>query len=251
MKILITVCGRAGSKGVKNKNIKSFLGHPLVYYTFSVAEQFQTNLSYEVDICLSSDCDELLKTASKFNSINPIKRNLKLAEDKTPKLLVIKDALAQMERKTFKNYDYLIDLDITSPLRKISDVENALNTSIKRGVDVVLSAVHSRRNPYFNMVERNSDGIHLSKTGGFDCRQDVPEVFDINASIYSYKCEALKNKLKLSPLDGTADIVIMEDTGVLDIDTENDFFFMEIIASHLFKHKFKEVKEYLDNKKWT
>ena len=35
--ILITICGRAGSKGFKNKNLKTFLGTPLVYYTVAIA----------------------------------------------------------------------------------------------------------------------------------------------------------------------------------------------------------------------
>ena len=32
-RLLITICGRAGSKGFKNKNLKTFCGHPLVYYS--------------------------------------------------------------------------------------------------------------------------------------------------------------------------------------------------------------------------
>ena len=39
-KLLITICGRAGSKGFKNKNLKTFCGLPLVYYTLSAAQLF-------------------------------------------------------------------------------------------------------------------------------------------------------------------------------------------------------------------
>ena len=39
-RLLISVCGRAGSKGFANKNLKTFNGHPLVYYTLSAAELF-------------------------------------------------------------------------------------------------------------------------------------------------------------------------------------------------------------------
>ena len=41
-RVLITVCGRAGSKGFRNKNLKNFCGKPLVYYTLSAAELFKT-----------------------------------------------------------------------------------------------------------------------------------------------------------------------------------------------------------------
>ena len=39
-RLLITICGRAGSKGFKNKNLKVFCGQPLVYYSLSAAELF-------------------------------------------------------------------------------------------------------------------------------------------------------------------------------------------------------------------
>ena len=53
-KVLITICGRAGSQGFKNKNLKIFLGAPLVYYTLSIAEYFQKKVTdiADVDICL-------------------------------------------------------------------------------------------------------------------------------------------------------------------------------------------------------
>ena len=39
-RVLITVCGRAGSKGFRNKNLKTFCGQPLVYYTLAAASLF-------------------------------------------------------------------------------------------------------------------------------------------------------------------------------------------------------------------
>ena len=36
MNILFTICGRAGSKGIKNKNIRHFCGYPLAYYYLAV-----------------------------------------------------------------------------------------------------------------------------------------------------------------------------------------------------------------------
>ena len=45
MKILVTVCGRAGSKGVKSKNTRDFLGYPICYYTISALKLFKENYS--------------------------------------------------------------------------------------------------------------------------------------------------------------------------------------------------------------
>ncbi|MEG1926176.1 MAG: acylneuraminate cytidylyltransferase family protein, partial [Ruthenibacterium sp.] len=39
-RILLTICGRAGSKGFKNKNLKIFDGKPLCYYSLAAAQLF-------------------------------------------------------------------------------------------------------------------------------------------------------------------------------------------------------------------
>ena len=41
MKVLVTICGRAGSKGVGNKNFRLFLGEPMIYYTIKAAKLFK------------------------------------------------------------------------------------------------------------------------------------------------------------------------------------------------------------------
>ncbi|MBQ9959878.1 MAG: acylneuraminate cytidylyltransferase family protein, partial [Oscillospiraceae bacterium] len=64
-KLLITVCGRAGSKGFKNKNLKTFCGKPLLYYTLSAAELFsKANKDVQADICLNTDSPELAELAA-------------------------------------------------------------------------------------------------------------------------------------------------------------------------------------------
>ena len=60
-RVLITVCGRAGSKGFRNKNLKNFCGKPLVYYTLSAAEMFKSQRpDLTVDVCLNTDSPELI-----------------------------------------------------------------------------------------------------------------------------------------------------------------------------------------------
>ncbi len=245
MKALITICGRAGSKGVKNKNFREFLGYPLVDYTVAAAKLFEEkNHDIEVDICINSDSDNLLKIGTRYGGVEPIKRPDQLAKDSSPKLPTIKYSLEQMEEKHDKEYEYIIDLDITSPLRKVKDIENALKKAIdKKDVDVVYSVVSSRRNPYFNMVEKADDEIKRIKESNFVRRQDAPKVYDMNASIYCYKRDSLLNKLKVSPLEGKNDIMIMQDTGVLDIDSEEDFELMKVLGEYFFKKDFKKIKE--------
>ena len=115
MEVLITICGRAGSKGAKNKNFRLFLGKPLIYYTIKSAKLFKKNSTdLNIDICINSD-SLIAKEIAEEEKITFIERPNELAMDKTPKVDAIRDVLIKMEKNKNKKYDYVIDLDITAP----------------------------------------------------------------------------------------------------------------------------------------
>ncbi|MBK5240796.1 acylneuraminate cytidylyltransferase family protein [Clostridium sp.] len=254
MKILFTVCGRSGSKGLKNKNLKYFLGDPLVYYTLSCIDLFikKTKCEFHSDIAVNTDNDDLLILVSKTNlNIVEVRRDESLGKDDTPKVSVIRNSLEVMEEQKKYKYDLIVDLDITSPLRTLRDLENIVNKKIENEEsDVVFSVVDSRRNPYFNMVKKDGNGI-ITKVikSNFVARQQAPEVYDMNASMYVYSREFLMKRDVISVFDGKIDIVKMKDTAVLDIDSENDFEFMEIVANYIYRvnDEFKEIKDNIKN----
>ena len=133
-RLLITICGRAGSKGFKNKNLKNFCGKPLVYYSLSAAELFIKNHpELEVDIALNTDSEDLAKlVAAEYPEVIYLPRGAELGGDRVPKVEVYKDSFARMEARTGKPYDAMIDLDITSPLRTEQDIENAFAKAQER-----------------------------------------------------------------------------------------------------------------------
>ncbi|ADL51936.1 cytidylyltransferase domain-containing protein [Clostridium cellulovorans] len=249
MKILFTVCGRAGSKGLRNKNLKTFLGDPLMYYTLSCIDLFKKRNSnrFHIDIAINSDSQDLLKLAGETNlDILQIRRVEELGKDDTPKVSVIRNSLEMAEKEKGYGYDIIVDLDITSPLRTIIDLENAVNKKIENtSTDVVFSVVEARRNPYFNMVKNENGVVSKVISSNFVARQQAPEVYDMNASIYVYAKAFLINNDVRTVFDGKIDIVKMTDTAILDIDSENDFELMEIMAEYLYKTypKFKDIKD--------
>jgi CMP-N,N'-diacetyllegionaminic acid synthase len=242
MNILITICGRAGSKGVKHKNIREFYGIELIKYTIAAAYLFkEKNSQYEVDICVNSDSEDFLNIVSKYD-LECIRRPSELAQDSSPKVPVIKYSLEYMEKMKNKKYEYVIDLDITSPFRKVEDIQKALNKALENwNCDVVFSVVPSRRNPYFNMVEEHNGVIKKVMNACYTTRQQAPKVYDMNASIYCYKRDSLLSTLKNSPFDGIFDIILMKDTAILDIDSEEDFELLQILAPYFFKEEFKQL----------
>ncbi|WP_291650762.1 acylneuraminate cytidylyltransferase family protein [Clostridium sp.] len=254
MNILFTVCGRAGSKGCKNKNIKEFLGNSLMYYTLSSIDLFikrNKNNYNNIDICINSDSDELLDLAKKSNlKLNIVKRNIELAGDNTPKTDVIKSSAEICENNNKIKYDIVVDLDITSPLRKVSDIEAAIKNKIdNRENKVVFSVVEARRNPYFNMVINDNNNYKLVIESTYVTRQEAPSVYDMNASIYAYERVCLVDGETEKIFDGPCGIIEMNDTGVLDIDSERDFEIMQVIAKYFFEkdNELAEVKDNIEN----
>lgn len=250
--VLITICGRAGSKGFKNKNLKTFLGSPLVYYTAAIAEDFKVRLANECEttICLNTDSKELQKLVSdKYADIEIIDRSPDLGGDKIAKMAVWHNSLDIIEKKNNIKFDYVIDLDITSPLRQIDDVVNAYKTKINHpDCQLIYSVCESRRNPYFNMVKvENGFAIKFAQSN-FTTRQEAPAVYDMNASVYVIDADYLRNDEDNMLLNAKSNIYEMYDTAVLDIDSEQDFELMEIIAKYLYEkiETFNDVKKLVE-----
>ena len=248
MKILFTVCGRAGSKGIKNKNLRNFCGKPLAHYTTAVIDLYlRKHPEMEADTVVNSDSRELLDLVSGNGRIpvEQIVRDESLAGDAVGKIAVIQDCLRQMEDRKQTRYDLVVDLDITSPLRTEADLEKVIETELKTGADVTTTVAPARRNPYFNQLKRTEHGFRKVIESNYTARQQAPEIFDMNASIYAYRPAFLFSGKGV--LDGYCEAVEMADTGVLDLDHEGDFELMEVIAKYLFEKRkeFAEVYEHI------
>jgi len=251
MNILFTVCGRAGSKGIKNKNIRDFLGFPLSYYTFaSIGQYLKEYATDEIDVAVNTDSPELIKISENnpYISITIINRKPELGGDRVSKPTVIRDTYNQMKEKTRKQYDMIVDLDLTSPLRTAKDIDTLIKKQKEVQADVTFSVVESRRNPYFNMVMDSEKGVKKVLQSDFVARQQAPAVYDMNASLYAYKPDFLKTGKGV--LDGYCEIIQMMDTGILDLDHVNDLELMQVIAKYLFENKeeFKDAYAFVTEK---
>jgi len=236
MHILFTICGRAGSKGIKNKNLRVFCGKYLAHYSVSVIDLYlKKHSEISADIVVNSDSNELLDLVCN-NGLRPVEkivRDESLAGDSIGKIAVIRDCLTKMEERKNTHYDMVVDLDITSPLRTVDDLKKVIKMQTTKQADVTTTVATARRNPYFNQVKRTEHGVKKVIESNFTARQQAPEIFDMNASIYAYKPEFLLQGKGV--LDGYCEIVEMYDTGILDLDHENDFELMEVIAAYLYK----------------
>lgn len=247
-KILITICSRAGSKGFKNKNLKTFCGKPLVYYTLSAAELFTRKMpDVQVDICLNTDSKQLAElVAARYPEVVFLPRSEELGKDTVPKMAVCQDSLARMEEKNHCIYDYVMDLEITSPLRTAKDMAAAYRIKDRRtDLDLVFSGTEARCNPYFNQVAAVEDHVVKVIESPFTVRQQAPAIYDSNASICVFRRDFLANNKTGILWDGKIGLSLMKDTGILALRSEEDFRMMEGIAGYLYQcdKNFAEVRE--------
>ena len=225
MSNLCTICMREGSKGVPNKNLRKLHGKPLMAYT--ILQALESGLFEHVVV--STDSDEISETAKSFGAETWFLRPAELATDKSPKLPVNRHTFLEAEKHYSQQFDVLVDLDVTSPLRNVEDITDAYKQFIDEDADILITAYPSRKNPYFNMVERVNGRFQIVKQ--LDTpptrRQDAPEVYDMNASIYIWKRQALMDKDTLFT-DKTSLFLMPEERSV-DIDTALDWEFVEFM----------------------
>lgn len=229
--ILITICARGGSKGIPGKNIKLLNNIPLLHYSLKLA--YKISEKYGADIQVSTDSKEIIKCASELGYHTNYIRPVELATDKAGKIPAIENALAYAEKNNKKKYEYVLDLDVTSPLRTIEDIEQALLMLQNKSEALNIFSVNpSARSPYFNMVEESENGfVTLIKEGGlFLSRQDVPKTYDMNASFYIFRSSFFSKKYQTSITPFSMAYVMNHIC--FDLDHGIDFTIMELLLQN-------------------
>jgi CMP-N-acetylneuraminic acid synthetase len=128
----------------------------------------------------------------------------------------------------------VIDLDPTSPLRELADIDACL-ALLRADTDVVITGYEAEKNPYFNMVEFDGRGrVRLVKppTTPVEARQAAPKVYAMNASIYAWH----RNTLQKGLWEGNAALHIMPRERSIDIDTPLDFRLVELLMQEKLGH---------------
>jgi len=232
MKALITICARGGSKGIPGKNIKPLNGKPLILYTLDTAKKLINNL-HSIDLQLSTDDEEIAELVAEAGFPTVYRRPVIFATDTAGKIDAIQDAWKYAKTFHSKEYDYIIDMDVTSPLRSIADITAALEhlQSNPEALNI-FSVSPANRNPYFNMVELKQDGfVKLVKdSGAIKSRQQAPVVYDMNASFYIFTKKFMEGNFEISITEKSLAYVM--DHICFDLDHPVDFTIMELILKN-------------------
>lgn len=182
MRILCLIPARKNSKGLPGKNRRMLAGKPLLAHTIEAALGARS-LAPE-DVVFDTDCPEMAAVAREYGARAPYLRPAELSTDEAGSLGVARHALAWMAANEGKRYDYLLLLQVTSPLRTARHVDEAVALAARTGADAVVSVTEPAQMPW-NMKRIDADGrLRDLMPEKFARRQDMPPTVALNGAIY-------------------------------------------------------------------
>jgi len=219
------IFARGGSKGVPRKNIRPLAGKPLIAYAIETALACQ-NIER---LIVSTDDDEIAEVAIKHGAEVPFIRPAELAEDDAPEWLAWQHAIQTLELNAPK-IGIFVSIPTTSPLRIVEDIDNCIQLLKDSDADIVITATHAHRSPYYNMIFVDNDrdaNLVIRPKGDIHHRQSAPRVYDMTTIAYAARPKFIMSSSSI--FDGKVKAVIVPEERALDIDTELDFKFAEYL----------------------
>ena len=137
-KVMALIPARGGSKGIKNKNIKELNGLPLIAHTIKQAKKVECL----DEIIVSTDDDQIKKTAIMYGAKVPFRRPAVLSHDTATNLDVTAHALENIK------CDMVVILQPTSPLRKTKDIYNSIKLLFEKNIQAVISVCKEKNYAY-------------------------------------------------------------------------------------------------------
>jgi len=220
-KILGIIPARGKSKTVPKKNIKNLAGKPLISYTIEHASRSK----YIKKVIVSTD-DEQIASVSQSYGAQVVIRPPDLARDSSPIIDTIFHVAKSL--RVDNDFEIIVLLQPTSPLRKTTDIDNAIELFIKNDCTSVISVCDNRK-LYWSLILKNGYLIPFLKKEYLAMRrQKLPKLFIPNGAIFISTLHDLYRKKSF--YTGKVIPYIMPIERSIDIDTLVDFMLVENIA---------------------
>lgn len=183
-KILAVIPARGGSKGIIRKNIKEFVGKPLICWTIDAARA----VLEDSNICVSTDDESIIETVESYGLKVPFKRPNSLATDTSSTNDVIVHAI-NYYKEIGRDFDWVLLLQPTSPLRNGKHLKGVLELC-NDNVDMIVSVKSSHAATV--LCQENIEGyLRLSINEDGSRRQNIPPYYEYNGAIYLINVKAL------------------------------------------------------------
>lgn len=216
---------RGGSKRIPYKNIKNFLGKPLISYSIACAKKIG------VEVIVSTDCPNIAAIAEAYGANVPFLRDHHLADDFTPTLDVILDVI---KRLNLPLNSKIITLYPTAPLLSSQILIDALQEFQEKKPSYVFSATNFDFTPYRGFSYENKKLQMLFEEHINTRSQDLPTLYHDAGQFYIGLAQTYVQKLPIfSP---TALPYFLSPLNVQDIDTLEDLALAEMKYKVLYEN---------------
>lgn len=227
-RVLAVVPARGGSKGIPLKNLQPVNGIPMVALVGNVLAQLP-----EIDRAIvSTDHDEIARIAEAAGIAAPFRRPESLSGDRISDIEVLSHALETCEKIDGVNYDIVLMLQPTSPLREASHVRECLQKLIEGDWDAVwtVSMTDPKNHPLKQLVLDSNSRLEYFDNAGSEiiARQQLKPVYHRNGIAYAFTRDCILNQKTIKGAR-TAAVVIKGEH--ISIDTMWDLQLIEFIQS--------------------
>ncbi len=225
MKLLCLICARGGSKGIKNKNLSKIGKKTLLNHSIDIAKK----ANVFAKIVVSTDNKKIANNARLLGAEVPFLRPKKLSRDNSSEIDAWKHAINFLKKKNIE-FDALVSLPCTSPLRNVSDVLKCIKKFKTKKFDSVITVKKSNRNPYFNMVEKKKNknyNIVITSKKYVHNRQMAPITYDVSTVCFVSNINYVLKHQNL--FQGKVGIVEIPLNRSIDIDNKMDYKIAKII----------------------
>ncbi|MCC6345835.1 MAG: acylneuraminate cytidylyltransferase family protein [Nitrospirales bacterium] len=230
MNILCVIPARAGSKGVKNKNLREVAGRPLISYIIEAAKQAETLGR----VIVSTESEAIAEAARKWGAETPFMRPPELALDHISLIPVAQHALQAMDASGWRA-DAVVSLQPTSPLTSPDDIDRAVVLFRESGCDAVVSVERIEKHHPFRAYAIGRDTLFpLTEytTEKYLQRQDRPPAYGFTGALYVRKRELLEKwSGKDFCLGRDVRGVVIDRSRSLNIDAEDDLEYFSFLMS--------------------
>lgn len=234
MNAVAFIFARGGSKGLPGKNTRLLAGKPLIAWSIERALAVK-RISR---VIVSTDSEEIAGISKQYGAEVPFLRPAELATDDSPEWLSWRHGLEYLKQTTGSIPEIMISVPPVAPLGSVIDIENCIDEYAKGFSDIVITVTDAHRSPYFNMVKPNYDGSYTlvdSSFSGVNRRQDAPIVFDMTTVGYVANSEFVLSHNSI--FEGRVGAVYVPIERAIDIDTYQDFQFVEYLLSQMGQDK--------------
>jgi CMP-N,N'-diacetyllegionaminic acid synthase len=239
-RILGVTLARGGSKSVPMKNIRPILGIPLIAYT--IAEALRS--SFITRYLVSTDDERIRQVALAYGAEVPFLRPAEFATDTASSSGALQHAVRWVEQEEGVQYDYIIELMCTNPLKTVDDIDSALYKLITTSADSVI-AVHKLDDHHPIRIKK----IVADKIEDFCLpeipetrRQDLkPDAYIRSGSIYSMRRDHLMIDGRRYGTENSRPHILAPERAV-NVDTEIDFLIAEKLLEMAPRNYIKPIK---------